>query len=118
MIEDDSLAERCGAAARLEVEKRLTDVHIGQKSIDVYQGFLDGSPPAAESQAERIARAVATASAEGASVAEAAELRQRIAKLTGELDAAKRREEELKISRECRWGRKLLRVLTLGGSKR
>ena len=47
MIEDDSLAERCGAAARLEVVKRLTDVHIGQKSIDVYQGFLDGSPPAA-----------------------------------------------------------------------
>ncbi|MFT6081108.1 MAG: hypothetical protein ACJAQZ_003176, partial [Planctomycetota bacterium] len=32
--------------------------------------------------------------------------------------SAKRREEELKISREFRWGRKLLSVLTLGGSKR
>ena len=72
MIEDDSLAERCGAAARLEVEKRLTDVHIGQKSIDVYQGFLDGNPPAAETQADRIARAVATAVVTVSAVAQAA----------------------------------------------
>ena len=117
MIEDDQLAERCGAAARAEVEKRLTDVHIGQQSIDVYQGFLDGNPPAVESQADRVARAAVAASAEGASVAEVAELRQRIAKLTGELDTAKRREEELKISREFRWGRKILSVVTLGASR-
>ena len=47
-----------------------------------------------------------------------AELRQRIAKLTGELDVAKRSAEELKISSEFRWGSKLLNVMTLGGHKR
>ncbi|MGK0521082.1 MAG: hypothetical protein ACJAUC_003792 [Planctomycetota bacterium] len=96
----------------------MTAIHIGQQSIDVYQGFLDGNMPATASQAERMDRAIAAAASEGATVAEAAEMRQRIAKLTGELDSAKRREEELKISREFRWGRKLLSVLTLGGSKR
>lgn len=118
MIEDDALAERCGGAARAEVEKRLTDVKIGQQSIDVYQGFLDGAPPAAETQADRIARAAAVASSEGATVAEVSELRQRIAKLTGELDAAKRAEAEAKLSKEFRWGNKLLNVLTLGTHKR
>jgi len=117
MIEDEQLRERCGAAARAEVEQRLTDVAIGQQSIDVYQSFLDGAPKVTESQADRVARAVAAAATEGASVAEAAELRQRIAKLAGELDAAKRREEELRISREFRWGRRMLGLLTLGGSK-
>ena len=115
MIEDDQLAERCGAAARAEVVKRLTDVHIGQQSIDIYQGFLDGEAPPTESQADRVARAAAAANV---SLAEVSEMRQRISKLTGELDLAKRSAEELQISSEFRWGSKLLNLVTLARHKR
>ena len=41
MIEDEDLARRSGAAARLKVEADLTDVGIAQRSIDVYQEYLD-----------------------------------------------------------------------------
>ena len=118
MIEDDQLAETCGRNARAEVEKRLTDVKIAQQATDVYQGWLDGNPPAAESQADRAARVAAAQSVPGASAAEVAELQQRIAKLTAELDDVKRREAALKISREYRWGSNLLNAVTLGGRKR
>jgi glycosyltransferase involved in cell wall biosynthesis len=116
MIEDDGLRERCGAAARAEIEKRLTDVAIAQQSIDVYQGFLDGSPLAAESQAQRLAR---LAAAGGTAVAtEAGELRSRVAALQGEIAELKRQQTELKNRREWRWGSALLNAATLGRRRR
>lgn len=106
MIEDDGLRERCGAAARAEIEKRLTDTAIAQQSIDVYQGWLDGAPVATETRGERVARVTAAAKA-GSPGGDVAELQQRIAKLTAERDAAQHAEATLKKSRAYRWGRKL-----------
>ncbi|MCB9876767.1 MAG: glycosyltransferase family 4 protein [Planctomycetes bacterium] len=117
MIEDDQLAARCGEAARKEVEKRLTDTGIAKIGVDTYQAFLDGAPRQAESQQDRIARVAAEAQKEGASAAEVSELRQRVAKLTAELDAAKQREAAVKLSREFRWGKNLLNVVTLGARR-
>lgn len=106
MIEDDGLRDCCGRNARAEVEKRLTDVGIAQQSVDVYRGWLSGSPVAAESQQQRIAR---TARDDGVRVeaAELAELRSRVAKLGVELDAAKR-DGRLTV------GKALRHLLTLG----
>lgn len=111
MIEDDGLRARCGAAARSEVEKRLTDVAIGQRSVEVYQAWLAGRPAAPV----RAARPVA---AGGASAQEAGELRARISRLEAELAAGQRREAELKTSRQWRWGSALLNVATLGRGKK
>lgn len=111
MIEDDRLRERCGAAARAEIERRLTDVAIGQRSVDVYRACLEGRPmPVA-----RVARAVGS----GANAAaELADLQLRVAKLGAELEASKQREAALKASRQWRWGAALLRVATLGRNQR
>ena len=117
MIEDDQLAARCGEAARKEVEKRLTDTGIAKIGVDTYQSHLDGRPRHAESQQDRITRVAAEAQKEGASAAEVSELRQRVAKLTAELDAAKQREAAVKLSREFRWGKNLLNVVTLGARR-
>lgn len=37
MLEDPGLRERCGAAARAEVERRLTDTMVAQQSVEIYQ---------------------------------------------------------------------------------
>lgn len=122
MIEDDGLRERCGEAARAEVEKRLTDTFIAQKAVDVYQSYLDGAPAETETQAERTARVAAAAAADGGKAGELTELRERVAKLGRELEASRLRaaevEQELKQRREWRWGSRLLSVLTLGGGSR
>jgi len=115
-IEDDRLRERCGAAARAELEKRLTDVAIAKQSVEIYEGWLRGTPVAAETQAQRQARAAATAT--GGSAAEVKDLRLRVAKLTADIDEARRREAELKGRREWRWGSALLRIATLGRTSR
>lgn len=112
MIEDDRLRERCGAAARAEVEKRLTDVGIARRSVEVYQAHLDGKPIAPPRTAP------ARAPAADASPQELANLRAQVAKLTTDLEASKKREAELKNRREWRWGSALLSVATLGGSKK
>lgn len=85
MILDDSLRDRCGRAARAEVEKRLTDVAIGERSVAIYQAHLAGKPVAAESREARVARSAAAPSTE------VAELQKRIARLELELDDARRR---------------------------
>ena len=115
MIEDDKLRERCGAAARAEVEKRLTDVAIARHSVDLYQTFLDKKPMPAVATA---AATKGTNSSDRANSNEVADLRLRVAKLTSELEEARRREAELKNRREWRWGSALLNVATLGGNKR
>jgi len=84
MIEDDSLRARCGQNARAEVEKRLTDVAIAKRSVEVYQGWLDGSPVAAETSKARVQRTQSQAAAEDAA------LRRRIAELEAELASSKR----------------------------
>lgn len=94
MIEDRQLRERCGAAARAEVEKRLTDVAIAQRSVDVYRAHLDG-----------------VAASQGGEIAA---LRAQVAKLTADLEEHKRRELAMKTSRQWRWGSALLNVATLG----
>ncbi len=109
MIEDEQLRARCGTAARAEVEKRLTDVAIARRSVEVYQGWLDKKPVPVAATTRPIA---APASAE------LADLRQRVGKLTAELDAARRSAAELKTRREWRWGSALLNVATLGAAKR
>jgi glycogen(starch) synthase len=84
MIEDDGLRARCGQNARAEVEKRLTDVAIGKRSIDVYQGHLNGKAVATDPSAVRIERLSAKGHREDADA-----LRQRIAQLEQELAAAR-----------------------------
>lgn len=112
MIEDDRLRDRCGAAARAEVEKRLTDVVIAKRSTDLYQAVLAKKAPAPQ-------RATVAPAAPGSSDAkELADLRMRVAKLTADLEAAKHKEVELKSRREWRWGSALLNVVTLGGAKK
>ena len=95
MIEDDGLRARCGAAARAEVEKRLTDVAIAKRSVDVYQSFLDGRLQHAESEAERIRR-IAEQAAQAQPSQESSDLRQRIARLERELDDARAQTTELR----------------------
>ncbi|MBL8753578.1 MAG: glycosyltransferase family 4 protein [Planctomycetes bacterium] len=110
MIEDDALRARCGAAARAEVEKRLTDVAIGRRSIEVYQSILDQKPLAPQ----RVARPAASS----VTSPEVAELRSRVAKLESELEVQRCRNGELKASRPFRWGSALVNVLTLGRGRR
>ena len=115
MIEDDDLADKCGRNARAEVEARLTDVKIAQRSIDVYQSYIDGDPMAAETRAERVARL----SAPGAASDEDVDgLRDQVARLNAELAASKRREADLQSSTDFRLGRGILKVLTLGGRRK
>lgn len=118
MIEDDGLRERCGTAARREVEKRLTDTAVGKLSVDIYRSWLDGRPMAAESQAQRSARLAGGGGGPGGSATEAGELRSKVAALQHEVDELRRREAELMKRREWRWGSALLSVATLGGSRR
>lgn len=106
MIEDDGLRARCGAAARAEVEKRLTDVAIGKRSVDVYQAFLQKKPLAPQ----RVDRPVVAASVD-ASARELAELRQRVAKLSSDLEGARHREAEARAAKPT-WGQALRHVLT------
>ena len=114
MIEDDRLRERCGGAARAEVEKRLTDVAIARRSVEVYQGWLDKKPVAV---APSVRPAGPRQDAQAAA-AELSELRQRVARLGADLEESRRREVEVKSRREWRWGSALLNVVTFGGSKR
>ncbi len=107
MIEDDRLRERCGAAARAEVAARLTDVATAKRSVEVYSSWLAGKPLAAERTVQHASPAVDA----GAAAKEAAELRLRVAKLEAELEAGKRREADLKASREFRWGKALLNIV-------
>ena len=109
MIEDDKLRERCGAAARAEVEKRLTDVAIGKRSIDVYQSHLDKKPLVPK----RVE--VAKPAAVGDLAKETAELRSRLAKANAELEAGRLREAELKANRRS-WAAALMQVVTFGAS--
>ena len=78
-IEDDALRDRCGAAARAEVEKRLTDTAIAQQSVDVYRGFLEGT---------------------GSTATEVGALRAQIIELQARVDELKRREAEREARRE------------------
>ncbi len=84
MIEDDGLRARCGQNARAEVEKRLTDVAIGKRSVDVYQSFLDGKAVAVDPSAMRLERSKAKGHRDDADA-----LRQRVAQLEQELAAAR-----------------------------
>ena len=108
MIEDDGLRARGGAAARAEVEKRLTDVAIGRRTVEVYRAWLAGKPV----EPVRVARPAASGGAQEA------ELRARIGRLEAELAAVQRREAELKTSRQWRWGSALLNVATLGRARK
>jgi glycosyltransferase involved in cell wall biosynthesis len=105
-IEDDTLRERCGRAARAEIEKRLTDVVIARRSVEVYQGYLDKKPVAPV----RVERAGGDANP-AAMARELSELRQRVAKLSADLESARHKEAELKTSREWRWGKALSGIL-------
>ncbi|MBL8731053.1 MAG: glycosyltransferase family 4 protein [Planctomycetes bacterium] len=107
MIEDPALRARCGAAARAEVEQRLTDTKIAQQSVDVFEGFRRDNPVATESSAQRTARAQGAAAAGGATAGEVAELKARLGALQNELT-------QLKGRREWRWGSALVKVATLG----
>lgn len=119
MIEDRQLRERCGAAARAEVEKRLTDVAIGRQSTALYQAHLDGRPLPAASPVAVVPTAVRSGGpADAAAAQRIADLELKVAKLGGELEAARAREAALKNRREWRWGSALLNVATLGGAKR
>ncbi|MCA8975149.1 MAG: glycosyltransferase family 4 protein [Planctomycetes bacterium] len=111
MIEDEGLRERCGAAARAEVEKRLTDTAIAEQSVAVYRGFLDGNPVATESQRERVERLLASsADGRGRGSVEVANLKAEIAALRGQIRGLEGR-------REWSWGSALLHVVTFGASK-
>lgn len=98
MIEDDGLRARCGAAARAEVEKRLTDVAIARRSVEVYQSFLDGGPTA-----------MAVPAASGRDVGD---LRRRLAGAEAELSKLRLREAELRAGRS--WAGALKQVLGFG----
>ena len=108
MIEDDRLRERCGAAARAEVEKRLTDVAIGRRSVDIYQAFLDKRPLGLEPRPP---------AGDAREQSHASDLRDRVRRLESQLSDFKRREQELLASRQFRWGSALLKVATLGRGK-
>lgn len=110
MIEDTALRQRLGAAARAEVEKRLTDVAIARDSVAVYQGWLDGRPVPAEGAAS-IRQRLAAARQSGAGAAEVAELRMRVARLDGDL-------ADLRRQREWRLGSYLLHDLKLATASR
>src|SRR5262249_39287716 len=107
MIEDDRLRARCGIAARAEVEQRLTDVATAARSIDVYRAWLDGNAL----PESRVAVTPPIAGSDDAARQEAVELHLRVAKLETELEAVKRREQNLKTSREWRWGKALLNIV-------
>ncbi|MEC8251589.1 MAG: glycosyltransferase family 4 protein, partial [Planctomycetota bacterium] len=115
MIEDDALADACGRNARAEVEDRLTDVKIAQRSVDVYQSYIDGNPMATESRADRVARLAAQSAASGA---DAEALRAQVARLNSELAASKRREADLQGRADSKIGRRLLNVLRLGARRK
>ncbi|MEC7724219.1 MAG: glycosyltransferase [Planctomycetota bacterium] len=115
LIEDEDLADACGRNARAEVEDRLTDVKIAQRSVDVYQSYIDGNLAATESQADRVARIAAQSAASGADV-EA--LRSQVARLNSELAASKRREADLQSRADSKIGRRLLNVLRLGARRK
>jgi glycogen(starch) synthase len=106
MIEDDGLRARCGAAARAEVEKRLTDVAIARRSVEVYQSFLDGKPAPQQPATPAAAPAAAPAARE------LADLRQRLAKADAELSRMRLREAELRAGRS--WAGALKQVLGFG----
>jgi glycogen(starch) synthase len=106
MIEDDGLRARCGAAARAEVEKRLTDVAIAKRSVDVYQAFLDGEPKAV------LSRAAVAPAPTPAPYREAADLRQRLAAAEAALSKSRQREAELRSGRS--WAGALKQVLGFG----
>jgi glycosyltransferase involved in cell wall biosynthesis len=82
MIEDAPLRARLGAAARQEVETRLTDVVVAKQSVEIYQGWLAGNPVPAESSAARQQRAAAR---------EVAELKTKAARLAAEIAAKEAR---------------------------
>jgi glycogen(starch) synthase len=42
-VSDAALRDRMGRAARAEVEARLTDVVVAQRSVEVYRGWLDAN---------------------------------------------------------------------------
>jgi len=111
MIEDDGLRERCGVAARAEVETRLTDIAIGRRSVEVYRAVLEGRPLAVE-RAGRPAPVMRS----GPDPVEVAELRRRLAHLAAEVEERRRREQAMRASRQWRWGSALLKVVTLGGA--
>ncbi|MFM1873510.1 MAG: hypothetical protein RL398_2932 [Planctomycetota bacterium] len=106
MIEDDGLRESCGANARAEVEKRLTDTKIAQRAIDVYQAHLAGAPL----QPVRVART--NVPSDGG---EAAELRQRLAKAEAELANTRQQHARLAGWRPS-WSQALKQVLGMGSS--
>jgi glycosyltransferase involved in cell wall biosynthesis len=110
-IEDDRLRERCGAAARSELEKRLTDTAIAKQSVAIYEGWLAGKPVATESQAQRAARAASSPASGGGHAGELADLRSRVARLGQELESVRR-------DSRLTFGRALRHVLTLGRSGR
>lgn len=106
MIEDDRLRERCGAAARAEVEKRLTDVAIGKRSVDLYRAYLDKKPVVAERAAPP-----KPAGPDAAAARELADLRQKMALLGADLE---RTRQDLAIAKAARpsWKQALRQVLT------
>lgn len=110
MIEDDRLRDRCGSAARAEVEKRLTDVGIAKRSTDLYQAVLDKRAPAPQ-------RAAVVAAPAAVDAKELADLRMKVAKLNADLEAARTREAELK-ARGGGLGSALWRVFGMGEKKK
>lgn len=121
MIEDQTLRQRCGAAARAEVEKRLTDVAIAARTVQIYQGHRDGNPVRAESPLE-VRQRVAEQRQHGVSEAEVVELRLRVAKLSAEVadlqQQGERHQHELRGQREYRLGSYLLHDLKLATASR
>jgi glycosyltransferase involved in cell wall biosynthesis len=105
MIEDDSLRERCGAEARAEVEKRLTDTAIGRRSVEIYQSHLDGRSLATGASAAIAAARDAVVSRHNE------ELRRKLASVQAELAGVR---QDLDAARRVRptWGQALRQVLT------
>jgi glycogen(starch) synthase len=113
LIEDDRLRERCGAAARAEIEARLTDTSIAARSVELYRAALDGRPQPPRNAVGPVPAPLGTPTA-----GEVGELRARVAALTTELEASRRRYAEAQRSRLQRWGSALLGALTFGGGPR
>jgi uncharacterized small protein (DUF1192 family) len=111
MIEDDRLRDRCGAAARAEIEKRLTDVAIGKRSVDLYQAILQKRPVPVE-------RAATPKSTGGDATAarELADLRQKMALLGADLERTRQDLATAKAARPS-WTQALRQVLTGKPSK-
>ncbi len=116
MIEDEGLRERCGAAARAEIEARLTDTSTAAATVKVYQSWIDGQPAAALAARSDFGRAGGPPV--GAAVGEIADLRMRLAMSQARIETLQAREAELKGRREWRWGAAILNVLTLGNRRR